>query len=165
MAIYTVHLPPDAVTADAVAEKTVFVKEGFAIFGFAFTGLWLLSKRLWLQAIAYGVLFGLVTLATWQLGLPRIAFGGVTALMALLIGLEGHEWQRRNFARLGWIHAGTVSGPSLDECERRFFKDWTAAQTQGSVKSVAGIAPASSLAIPPPPAGVLGIFPTSRGQA
>ena len=161
MAIYTVHLPPDAITAADVAEKAVFVKEGFAIFGFAFTGLWLLAKRLWLPAIAYGVLFGVVSLAFWQLALPRVAFGGVTALMALLIGLEGHEWMRRNFARLGWTHAGTVSGPSLDECERRFFKDWTTAQ--GVVTPVQGISP--SPPVVPPPAGVLGIFPTSRGQA
>ena len=46
MAIYTVHLPPEAITPDRVAEKAVFVKEGFAIFGFAFTGLWLLTKQL-----------------------------------------------------------------------------------------------------------------------
>jgi Protein of unknown function (DUF2628) len=161
MAIYTVHLPPEAITADDVAEKAVFVKEGFAIFGFAFTGLWLLAKRLWLPAIAYGALFGLVSLAFWQLALPRLAFGGVTALMGLLIGLEGHEWMRRNFTRLGWTHAGTVSGPSLDECERRFFKDWTA--SQGVVKPVQGMSP--SPAVAQPPAGVLGIFPTSRGQA
>jgi hypothetical protein len=161
MAIYTVHLPPDAISPDEVAEKAVFVKEGFAIFGFAFTGLWLLAKRLWLPAIVYGVLFGLVSLAFWQLSLPRLAYGGVTALLALLIGLEGHEWMRRNFTRLGWTHAGTVSGPSLDECERRFFKDWTA--SQGFVKPAQGMSP--SPAVTPPPAGVLGIFPTSRGQA
>jgi Protein of unknown function (DUF2628) len=161
MAIYTVHLPPDAISPDDVAEKAVFVKEGFAIFGFAFTALWLLTKRLWLPAIAYGVLLALVSLAFWQLALPRLAYGGVTALMGLLIGLEGHEWMRRNFARLGWTHAGTVSGPSLDECERRFFKDWTTAQ--GIVKPAQKISP--SPAVTPPPSGVLGIFPTSRGQA
>jgi hypothetical protein len=161
MAIYTVHLPPDAITADDVAEKAVFVKEGFAIFGFAFTGLWLLAKRLWLPAIAYGVLFGVVSLAFWQFSLPRLAYGGVTALMGLLIGLEGHEWMRRNFARLGWTHVGTVSGPSLDECERRFFKDWSA--SQGVLKPVQSLSPSPAVATPP--AGVLGIFPTSRGQA
>jgi hypothetical protein len=164
MAIYTVHLPPDATTAAAVAEKAVFVKEGFAIFGFAFTGLWLLLHRLWLHALAYGIIVGLITLAFWQLGLPRLAFGGITALMALLIGLEGHEWMRRRFARLGWVHAGTVSGPSLDECERRFFKDWTAAQ--GAPRVVPAAAPAApSTGSPPPLSGVLGVFPTPRGQA
>ncbi len=168
MAIYTVHLPPDATTAEAVAEKAVFVKEGFALFGFAFTGLWLLLQRLWLPAIIYAVLFGLVSLAFWQLGLPRIAFGGITALMALLVGLEGHEWQRRNYARLGWTHAATVSGPSLEECERRFFKDWTAARgvtgkaTRSHPENPPTLPP--STMTPPPSTSVLGIFPTARGQ-
>jgi Protein of unknown function (DUF2628) len=164
MAIYTVHLPPDAITADAVADKAVFVKEGFALFGFAFTGLWLLIQRLWLEAIGYALVFALVGLAFWQLGLPRIAFGGITALMALLVGLEGHEWMRRKYARLGWTHAATVSGPSLEECERRFFKDWTAAQglkTPAPPRS----ADTPSTFPPPQPAGVLGVFPASRGQA
>ncbi len=53
MTLYTVHLPPDAVSAEEVAERSVFVKEGFAFFGFAFTGFWLLAQRLWLEAIAY----------------------------------------------------------------------------------------------------------------
>ncbi len=164
MAIYTVHLPPDATTADAVAEKAVFVKEGFALFGFAFTGLWLLVQRLWLEAVGYAVVFALVSLAFWQLGLPRLAFGGITALMALLVGLEGHEWMRRRFTRLGWAHAATVSGPSLEECERRFFKDWTAAQGLKNPTVQRGVEPASAMPTPPS-AGVLGIFPTARSRA
>jgi hypothetical protein len=161
MAIYTVHLPPDAISAEEVAEKAVFVKEGFAIFGFAFTGLWLLIQRLWLHAIAYAALFGFVTFAFWQLGLPRLAFGGITALMALLIGLEGHEWMRRKYNRLGWTHAGTVSGPSLDECERRFFKDWV--EGRGAPRPAQSPSPPVAAATPAP-SGVLGVFPTSRGQ-
>jgi hypothetical protein len=148
MTIYTVHVPPEADTPERVAEKAVFVKDGFSVPGFVFTGFWLLAQRLWLHAIAYFLLFGLVIVAFWHFGLPRIAFGGVTALLALLIGLEGHEWQRRRYARKGWTHAGTVSGPSLEECERRFFKDWlTGRLTSG-----------------PAPGGVLGVFPEARGR-
>jgi hypothetical protein len=162
MAIYTVHLPPDATTAEQVAEKAMFVKEGFAIFGFAFTGLWLLAQRLWLHAIGYALIFGLIVFAFWQFNLPRMAFGGVLSLLGLLIGLEGHEWIRRNYARKGWLHAGTVSGPSLEECERRFFKDWAAAQGRvvSPVVTAAPVAPAQ-----PAPSAVLGVFPTPRGQA
>jgi Protein of unknown function (DUF2628) len=161
MAIYTVHLPPDATTPDGVAEKAVFVKEGFAFFGFAFTGLWLLFHRLWWQALAYVALFGLAIAATAWLGVPRFAFGGLTLLLALLVGLEGHEWQRRRFARLGWMHAGTVSGPSLDECERRFFQDWIVARP-----AMAPIPPRTATvpAMPTAPGGVLGVFPAARGQ-
>jgi Protein of unknown function (DUF2628) len=159
MAIYTVHIPPDAVTPEQVAEKAVFVKDGFALPGFIFTGLWLLLQKLWLQALAYFILFGLVVAGFFYLGLPRIAFGGVTALLALLIGLEGQEWIRGRYAHKGWIHAGTVSGPSLDECERRFFQDWLAGRGAAVARP-----PAASAGIPPA-AGVLGIFPAARGKS
>jgi Protein of unknown function (DUF2628) len=52
MAIYTVHLPADATTAEDVAEKAVFVKEGFSFPGFIFTALWLLTKQLWRSSLA-----------------------------------------------------------------------------------------------------------------
>ncbi|MFM9973529.1 MAG: DUF2628 domain-containing protein [Beijerinckiaceae bacterium] len=161
MAIYTVHIPPDAITPDEVAEKAVFVKEGFAFSGFVFSGFWLLFKQLWLLAIGYGLLFGLVVVAFRSFSLPLAAYGPVTMLMAALVGLEGHEWLRRNYARKGWSHAGTISGPSLAECERRFFKNWLAARDQAS-SAVPALAsrPLSPLAKPQ----VLGIFPPARGQ-
>jgi hypothetical protein len=161
MAIYTVHLPPDAATPERVAEKAVFVKDGFSVPGFLFTGLWLLLQRLWLHALAYFVVFGLTIGAFYAFGLPRLAFGGVTALLALLVGLEGGEWIRRRFARLGWTHAGTVSGPSLDECERRFFQDWIAAQGVPTAPA----RPAAHVPAGAAPAGVLGVFPEARGRA
>ena len=160
MAIYTVHLPPDAVTPDTVAEKAVFVKEGFAIGGFVFSGFWLLFNRLWLLAIGYALLFGLVILAFRYLGFPIVAYGPVTLLMAGLVGLEGHEWQRRNYTRKGWSHAGTVSGPSLAECERRFFKDWLAGRGQVPAPP----APNTVAAVPADASRqVLGVFPAARG--
>jgi hypothetical protein len=164
MAIYTVHLPPDATTADTVAEKAVFIKEGFSFFGFAFTGLWLLAQRLWLMTLIYVAVLGLVLAAFAFLDLPRPAFGVITLLMGLLVGLEGHEWQRRKYARLGWIHAGTVSGPSLDECERRFFKDWTMSHNaaRGAAPPLAAM---SMTGAPAPAPRVLGVFPSARGQA
>jgi hypothetical protein len=161
MTIYTVHIPPEADTPESVAEKAVFVKEGFATAGFLFTGFWLLAQRLWLHALGYFVLFGLVVAAFWWLGLPRLAFGGVTALLALLVGLEGHEWMRRRYARKGWKQAGTVSGPSLDECERRFFQDWLAGRPAAPAQSAGPAAPWPSA---PAPAGVLGVFPEARGR-
>jgi hypothetical protein len=157
MAIYTVHLPPEATTQESVAEKAVFVKEGFSIPGFVFTGFWLLLQKLWLPAIAYFLLFGMTIAAFQWLGLPRIAFGGVTALLALLIGLEGHEWIRARYARKGWTHAGTVSGPSLDECERRFFKDWLANRPAPTPRLI----PSSDTA-GAQPGRVLGLFPEAR---
>ncbi len=157
MTIHTVHIPPGAVTSDEVAERAVFVKEGFAFFGFAFTGLWLLAQRLWLHALGYFLVFLLTIALFWWLGLPRGAFAGVTFLFSLLIGIEGNEWIRRRYARLGWTHAGTVSAPSLEECEQRFFKDWIAGD-----RAPRPSAPPSAPSAAPPSSDVLGVFPASR---
>ena len=86
MTIYTVHLPPDVTSADEVAERAVFVKEGFAFFGFAFTGFWLLAQRLWLETLAYLAALVLVSAIFWYFGLPRGAYAGITFLFSLLIG-------------------------------------------------------------------------------
>jgi Protein of unknown function (DUF2628) len=164
MAFYTVHLPPDASTSDEVAEKAVFVKEGFAVFGFAFSGVWLLFNRVWLPAIAYCIAFALMFAAFRFFGLPMQVYGIVSALMAGLVGLEGNEWKRWQYARNGWLHAGTVSGPSLAECERRFFKNWSEKSASAAPRSV----PASVLqsSMPTPPAStILGVFPAARDKA
>jgi Protein of unknown function (DUF2628) len=163
MTIYTVHLPPDALTPETVAEKAVFVKDGFSLPGFVFTGAWLLTQRLWLHALGYAIVLGLVVAGFYWFGLPRFAFGGVTALLALLIGLEGHEWMRRRFARLGWTHAGTVSGPSLEECERRFFQDWIADRPSAGAPPLRAAAVPAAAGLHSP--GVLGIFPEARGRS
>jgi hypothetical protein len=171
MAIYTVHLPPEATTPEQVAEKAVFVKEGFAFPGFVFTGFWLLYNRIWLKALLYIAVFAAVLAAFWFFNLPRLALGPLQLLMALLVGLEGHEWLRRKYTNLGWTHAGTVSGPSLPECELRFFERWAAenggASTPRTVPTTPD--PASPAPLPQsssaPASSVLGVFPTARGGA
>jgi hypothetical protein len=165
MAFYTVHLPPDATTADAVAEKAVFVKEGFALFGFAFSGVWLFVNRVWWPAIAFTAAFGLMIAAFYFLGLPKQVYGIVSSLMAALVGIEGNEWKRRQYARNGWTHAGTVSGPNLAECERRFFKNWLERGSQSQPQTAPVAAPISSSMPMPTTPQILGVFPTSRDKA
>jgi hypothetical protein len=158
MANYTVHLPTEARTAEDVAAKALFVKDGFAYWGFAFTGFWLLSKRLWLLALSYAVVIGLVVVAFRWFGVPFGAFGLVQALLGLLIGLEGNEWQRRKLARKGWTQSAMVSGVSLEECERRFFASWLAAKPASQPPL-----PVVPEAATPSPSTVLGLFPQPRG--
>jgi Protein of unknown function (DUF2628) len=158
MASYTVHIPPETATPEAVAEKAMFVKDGFSFAGFIFTGLWLLASRLWLHALGYAAILGLVAGALWQFNLPFAAFGPIQLLLALLIGLEGPEWLRRRYARKGWTHAGVVTGPSLDECERRFFEGWLAGAGQPAPRAPVAQPP---VAAPSGPA-VLGLFPSPR---
>jgi Protein of unknown function (DUF2628) len=160
MANYTVHLPPDARTTEEVASKALFIKDGFAYGGFIFTGLWLLSKRLWLFALGYVLLLALIVMAFRWFGVPFGAFALVQALLGLLIGYEGNEWQRRKLAHKGWQQSAVVSGVSLEECERRFFAGWLSAKP-----STPPALPVMTDVAPPAPATVLGLFPQPRGGA
>ncbi len=108
----------------------------------------------------YLLFFGLTVYAFYALGLPRIAFGGVTALLALLVGLEGHEWTRRRYARKGWTHAGTVSG-------RRWMSANAGSSRIGWRARVRAGPPADAplaAALGPAAGGVLGVFPEARYQ-
>jgi hypothetical protein len=165
MTFYTVHLPPDATTADAVAEKAVFVKEGFALFGFAFSGAWLFFNRIWWPAIAFTAVFALMIAAFYFLDLPKQVYGIVSSLMAALVGLEGNEWKRRQLGRNGWTHAGTVSGPNLAECERRFFKNWLERGVQLRPQVVAVATPSASSIPHPTTSQILGVFPEAKYPA
>lgn len=156
---YTAHIPPEARTPEEVAEKTVFVKDGFSFMGFVFGGFWLLAQRLWLPAILFLAALGAVMGLFWWFGLPRPAYGIVSTLMSLLVGIEGHEWQRRGLGQRGFRHADTVSGQSLAECERSFFARWLATQSATpAAPPTPTRAPVTETVIMPKP-GIIGVFP------
>ncbi len=61
MAFYAVLTPPrDAKGGLDQAEQAVFVKDGFNIYAFLFTGLWLLAKRLWLAFFVFLILWAAI---------------------------------------------------------------------------------------------------------
>jgi hypothetical protein len=124
VAVYAVYEPPEP-RADRLdrAESLAFVKEGFSWPAALFAPLWLLVKRLWVAFVAYVVAvsalgFGLAALDTehWT-GFALIA-------VHVLIGFEADTLRRRKLERRGWRLVGTVTGPNLVDCERRFFEDW-----------------------------------------
>jgi hypothetical protein len=159
---YTAHLPPDVVTPEQVSEKTILVKDGFSFPAFVFGGFWLLAQRLWLPAFVFLLALGGVMLTFWWFGLPRPAYGIVSTLMSLLVGIEGNEWLRRGLSRRGFRHVETVSGTSLAECERTFFARWLAASDQPKPQPPARssgpeIAPFSRAPVSQP--GIIGLFP------
>ena len=124
MAVYAVYEPPEP-RADRLdrAESLAFVKEGFSWPAALFAPLWLLVKRLWLAFVAY-----VVAVSALGLGLPALDAEHWTgfALIAVhvLIGFEADTLRRRKLERRGWRLVGTVTGPNLVDCERRFFEDW-----------------------------------------
>jgi Protein of unknown function (DUF2628) len=161
MSVYTVHEPPPrngAVVPNP--ERFVFVRDGFYLWAFLLTPLWLLWHRLWLVLLIYLVaMFGLEQAMRYA-GADAAGRSLVMLLIAFLIGLEASTLRRFTLARRGWRNVGLVSGTNMEAAERRFFNDW-AAPGQGRSSGGAGHPPP----LPPSPAPtfhappIVGLFP------
>lgn len=123
--VYTVHEPPES-AAERLdrAESLVFVKEGFSVYAAALTPFWLLANRMWLVLAGYIAIVGGMKLGLWALDIRSQAVGLVTTALHLLVGLEADSLKRWTLDRSGWRMLGSVTGRSIDECERRFFDAW-----------------------------------------
>jgi hypothetical protein len=159
MAFYTVLTPPPdprASTGDQM-EKTIFLKDGFTLFAFVFTGLWLLSKRLWLAFAIFVVIWAAIGFGGRYIGFNPLALALAQALIGGYLGLEGNALLERKLLKQGWTLAGVVEGRDLDAVERRFFEQHRAEPQRPAMP----LAAASLTAAGPRPdvQPVTGLFP------
>jgi len=165
MAVYTVHEP--RLRSGAVApdpERFVFVRDGFYVWAFLLTPLWLIWNRLWLVLLVYLVVIFGIAQALHHAGVQPGGRSLVMLLISFLIGLEAGTLRRFTLARRGFRNVGLVSGTNIEAAERRFFSDW-AAPGPGRSSGSGGRPPTplpSSPAFHTPP--VVGLFPEPSGS-
>ena len=163
MAFYTVLTPPPEPgksTADHL-EGTVFLKDGFVVLAFVLTGLWLLSKKLWLAFAIFVAFWLAIGFGGSAIGIHPLGLALAQGLIGLFLGFEGHAMIERKLLKKGWTFAGVVEGRDLDMVERRFFEHGAPV-----LPSVA-FTPASATAGAPviaPSMPVLGLFPDAQGR-
>jgi Protein of unknown function (DUF2628) len=126
---YTVHEPVEA-TADRVdrASELIFVKDGFSWLTALFPPLGLAASKLWLPLVAYLVFVGVGVVALAALGVSENWISILVLAVNVFLGFEHSTLQRWTLDNAGWQTLGTVTGKTLDECERRFFEQWLPAQ-------------------------------------
>ena len=125
MSIYTVYEPPLRGHESAPdPERFVFVRDGFSIWAFLLSPLWMLRHRLWLALVLYVFAAGGLVVALRAVGASRGALFVVVFLVALLIGFEASSLRRYGLARRKWRYRGVVIGDDLESAERRFFDAW-----------------------------------------
>ena len=75
----------------------VVLKDGFSLPAFILGPAWLLWHRLWIEASA--------ALLVWGVALFLSSTAGTVILLLLhwLVGLEGNEWRRRALRRKGFV--------------------------------------------------------------
>ena len=129
MQFYTVHEPPDP-PADRIdrAERLVFIGDQFMRQAVVLGPIWLLSNRLWHAFAGYVVAVALVALVILAAELNLRWIMLFIGAFNLMIAFEGASLRRWALERTGWRSVGTVSGQTLEECERRFLEDWMPGQ-------------------------------------
>jgi hypothetical protein len=167
MVSYSVHLPAEAVPGDPAAiDRLVVVRDGFAVFAFAFHLFWMLWHRLWLVSLVLFVVLLAGALAMDVLGLPPAAAFLIQLLVSLLIGLEASSLRRWTLRRKGLPMRDVVVADSVDEAEDKAIARWLAT-APAPVQPIAAPSVASRGAsyLAPSSSPVIGLFPQPGGRA
>ena len=164
MSVYTVHQAPPRAAAASVAERFVFVRDGFSWWAFLLTPLWMLRHRMWLVLLGYVVLCGAIEAALVRFGASRTAIVIVGLLISLLVGLEASTLRRLALHRRRWSNVAIISGNDLEDAERRFFDAWLRdAPSRSSAPHAAAPSPPGSASAGVPSVRqaphVIGLFP------
>jgi hypothetical protein len=169
MAVYTVHQPPLGRGENTLdPARFTFVRDGFYVWGFLLSVLWMLRHRLWLVAALFVAGTILIDIGLRYAGVTSAWRTLVFVAIAFLVGLEGATLRRWTLNRRGWTNVGVVVADDPDDAERRFFVNWQAGKRQNAAPQparaesvVRGSVVASPRAVYPrsEPSGVIGSFP------
>jgi hypothetical protein len=163
MPVYTVHEPPlRRYETETDPVRFAFVRDGFYLWAFLLTPLWMIRYRLWLVLIAYIVLMVALGIGLHLVGSSMSARLLVAFLVALLVGIEAASLRRWTLSRRGWGDAGLVVADDMETAERRFFDAWTA---DGGHRVPLPIAPPPVSRASGAPPDVIGLFPEPGGRA
>ena len=118
MAVYVVMEPP-GVPPGETSDSAMFIRDGFSVLAFLVPPIWLLWKRLWIEAaLAFAAAVGLAALG------QAAGFGLIGPAMSLLVsvyvGLESSALRIAAYRRRGWTDRAAIAG-KLDEVESRYF--------------------------------------------
>ena len=162
MASFTVIEPP----ADRDGERVLFLRDGFSLLAFVLPQVWLVWRRLWLEAALYLVLMLSVTLGVRQGWLPSPAIGVVSLLASLYAGLEASTLRLAKLLRHGFAELGVVQAENEAEAELRWFSTRTERVLATAVQATPSSAdPAAKPEMAgPAPEPFMGLFDYSGGR-
>ena len=116
--IFTTHLNPGIKDAE---DRVMMVEEGFSWLALLFTFFWLICNRLWLEALGYLVLLGLIQYGVEVYGLsPAVVMVG-QLFLAVLLGFSAFDLKRAALERRGYRMSGVVAAESPLNAERRYY--------------------------------------------
>lgn len=161
MAIFTVHQPPLGKGENAPdPTRFAFVRDGFYVWGFLLSVLWMLRWRLWLVALLFVAITVLIEVGLRYAGIGAGWRALVLAALCYLVGLEGATLRRWTLSLRGYTLVGAVVADNRDEAEQRFFINWAATRKAKPASVSTPAAPAEPVIRPRiPSSDVIGSFP------
>ena len=133
MKSYLVLTPPGG--SDPDHRKTIVMADRFSWLALLFPWIWLLTKRLWLPAIAVFLLQAIASQLTQVAGLGLVGF--LCALsINLLVALEGRHFYSEVLIRRGWALQDVITAADLETAEELYFAGQQQARTE--LPAVAG---------------------------
>jgi hypothetical protein len=121
MAVFAVYAPPGDLTRPELAEKVVFVREGFRLIALVLPFVYFLLHRAWLPLLIYAAGLVLVNVLAGLAGLSTQLVLLVNLLYAILFGIEAAGLRQWSLARKGFEHIASVVARKPEEAEMRFF--------------------------------------------
>lgn len=160
MKSYLVLTPPGG--SDPDHRKTIVMADRFSWLALLFPGIWLLTKRLWLPAIAVFLIQAIAGQLTQVSGLELVGVLGALSI-SLLVALEGRHFYSEVLIRRGWTLQDVITATDLEAAEEFYFAGQQQARTE--LPAVAGWARPSTA----PPStgwnqGGIGLFDHQGGR-
>lgn len=118
---YTVHAKPET------PEDVVLMRDGFAIGGLVFGGLWLLANRVWLVGTLIVVLHVGIEYLIRQGNMHEMSLMLAQFILALFVATDGRDLAREALERRGYQLVGVVSAEAEDRAILRHFEQTQAA--------------------------------------
>lgn len=118
MRLYTVYTRPWATDGDYL-----LVKEGFCWPAAAFTVLWALWKRMWLEALAICSVEVALGAGLALIGMDVVSSLVIQTGLQVLLGIIGNDLHRQALRRRGMVEEGAVSGEGRNSAELRYLSE------------------------------------------
>jgi len=157
MAVWTVFEHDKFASDTKMAERAIFVRDGFSWLAFLFGPLWLLAHRMVVVLILYVIVVGGASVAAGAF-LNESAATGITLALMAWFGFEAAGLRRWALSRRGWRLVGVAEARRRIEAERRYFTDRLADDDLGEPQASAPSHPPMPWG-PAPDQPVLGLFP------
>lgn len=123
--IYTVHIKPE----EGLTARPVFIREGFNVYAFAFSGFWALSHRLW-KAMIVAFIFHFFTLHLLQSHiLLKPSYLALELGFNFLFAMQANDWVRGKLAKKGYLFADVSASDNLLRAEQRYYERTLATQS------------------------------------